>query len=328
MKEFCRNGLWPGLFCVFLVFSAGCASSDSILGTRDSQIEQEATLAPSKVDGTDEGRVTPAPSKVEETEEQAGTQADKQVTPDEGQETKKPPGKLIPLKLKPIKQDLSKWPNRLIADSKEVFLRPDNMTALLLAGGASIAMNQDVDDDIADYFTRHHKLHNLKDESLNIIGHPTTHFAASSLWYFLSTQNQDDLNKERAWTMRTAVTITWLATTGLKLIRDNKTPNGKDFAWPSGHTSSSFTVASVLDEFYGPKVGIPAYAVASLVAYRMMDTGDHWGSDVVFGATLGWVVGHTVASRHKKLEVAGFDIVPFTPVTEEPAVGIGLMKRF
>ena len=26
--------------------------------------------------------------------------------------------------------------------------------------------------------------------------------------------------------------------------------------WPGGHTSSSFTVASVLDEFYGPKVDL------------------------------------------------------------------------
>jgi membrane-associated phospholipid phosphatase len=276
--------------------------------------------APSKVEVIDEGRGT--------TEEEAGTRDEKQVTSDEGQETKKPPGKLIPLKLKPIKQDLSKWPNRLIADSKDTFFRPDNITALLLAGGASVAMHQQADEDIADYFARHQKLHNFKDESLYIIGHPVTHFAASGIWYFLSVQYNDDLNKERTWTMRTALAITWLATTSLKVIRNNDTPNGRDLAWPSGHTSSSFTVASVLDEFYGPKVGIPAYAVASLVAYRMMDTGDHWGSDVVFGATLGWVVGHTVAGKHKKLEVAGFKIVPLIPITEEPAIGIGLMKRF
>jgi membrane-associated phospholipid phosphatase len=29
----------------------------------------------------------------------------------------------------------------------------------------------------------------------------------------------------------------------------------------------------------------------------MMDEGDHWASDVLFGAVLGWVVGHTVAGR-------------------------------
>jgi hypothetical protein len=219
-------------------------------------------------------------------------------------------------------------PDRLWDDTKVTFTRPDNITALLLAGGASVAMHQEADEKIADYFERHQKLRNFKDESLNIIGHPTTHFAASSLWYYLSVQNQDELSKERAWTMRTALTITWLTTMGLKAIRDNETPNGKNWAWPSGHTSSSFTVAAVLDEFYGPKVGIPAYAAASLVAYRMMDTDDHWGSDIIFGATLGWIVGHTVASRDRELEIAGFEVVPFIPMTEKPTLGIGLLKRF
>jgi len=225
-------------------------------------------------------------------------------------------------------EDLKEWPDRLWDDTKVTFTRSDNITALLLAGGASVAMHQEADEKIADYFERHQKLRNFRDESLNVIGHPTTHFAASSIWYFLSVQNQDDLNKQRAWTMRTALTINWLVTMGLKAARDNETPNDKDWAWPSGHTSSSFTVAAVLDEFYGPGVGIPAYAVATLVAYRMMDTGDHWGSDIVFGATLGWIVGHTVAGRDKELEVAGFKIVPLIPVTERPMVGIGLLKRF
>ena len=225
-------------------------------------------------------------------------------------------------------EDLKEWPDRLWDDTKVTFTQPDNITALLLAGGASIAMHQEADEKIADYFEKHQKLRNFRDESLNIIGHPSTHLAASGIWYLLSVQNQDELNKQRAWTLRTALTITWLTTMGFKAIRDNETPNDKDWAWPSGHTSSSFTVAAVLDEFYGHEVGIPAYAVASLVAYRMMDTGDHWGSDIVFGAALGWVVGHTVAGRDKELEIAGFEVVPFVPMTEKPVVGIGLLKRF
>jgi len=227
------------------------------------------------------------------------------------------------------KEDLRKWPRRLKEDSKETFLRADNATALLLAGGASIIMhNTHADTNIERHFDKHAALHGFEDESLNILGHPATHFGATSLWYFLSAQNEDDVNRQRAWTMRTALSLTWVATMGLKLARNNETPNGKDYAWPSGHTSSSFTVASVLDEFYGPKVGIPAYVAASAVAYRMMDTGDHWASDVVFGATLGWVVGHTVAGRHKKLEVAGFDIVPYVGNTEESKVGVGFLRQF
>jgi diadenosine tetraphosphatase ApaH/serine/threonine PP2A family protein phosphatase len=317
------------LFCAGLAFAAGCAGTATNLPEQSAQAQRESESTPPEP----EQRVT----------------EEKESDPNE------------PLWWKYGKEGLSRWPKRLIADSKESFLRADNMTALLLAGGASIIMhnthadtnierhfdkhpslhgfedeslnvigqhNTHADTNIERHFDKHPSLHGFEDESLNVIGHPATHIGASSLWCFLSAENDDRSNWQRAWTMRTALMLNWLATMGLKLARNNETPNGKDYAWPSGHTSSSFTVASVLDELYGPRVGIPAYVVASAVAYRMMDTGDHWASDVVFGATLGWVVGHTVAGKHKKLEVAGFDVVPYVGHTEESTVGVGLLKQF
>jgi len=225
--------------------------------------------------------------------------------------------------------DLFNLPGRMIEESNDTFLRADNMTALLLAGGASIAMhNTDADDNLVGNFERHRVFQGFTDESLNVIGSPGTHFAATGLWYALSAENQDEFNQERAWTMMTALAVNGLVTVGLKAVVDNETPNNKSWAWPSGHTSSSFTVASVLDEFYGPTVGIPAYALAGLVGYRMMDTGDHWASDVVFGATLGWVVGHSVAGKHRRLELAGFEVLPYTASNNGPVMGVNLVKRF
>ena len=297
MRVYRTNGLWIRLFCIGLVFAAGCANQATKTGEQNAQV-----------------KVEPEPPQ----QESVGPLTDEQDNAPKKH-----------LWYEAAKEDLRKWPRRLKEDSKETFLRSDNATALLLAGGASIIMhNTHADTNIERHFDKHPSLHGFEDESLNVLGHPMTHFGAASLWYFLSAQNEDDLNRQRAWTMRTALSLTWVATMGLKLARNNETPNGKDYAWPSGHTSSSFTVASVLDEFYGPKVGIPAYVAASAVAYRMMDTGDHWASDVVFGATLGWVVGHTVAGRHKKFEVAGFDIVPYVGNTEESKVGIGFLKQF
>jgi len=228
------------------------------------------------------------------------------------------------------KTDFRKLPEDVIQGSRDTFLRTDNMTALLLAGGASIAMHQNsADKKIVNHFERYPVFHGFIDESINVIGCPGTHFAATGLWYAISAENNDDFNKERAWTMMTALSVTGFTTLALKAIRDNETPNGKLWGWPSGHTSSSFTVASVLDEFYGPRVGIPAYAAASLVAYRMMDTGDHWASDIVFGVTLGWVVGHTIAGKHKELEVAGFKVLPyFGNYKNDSTFGVNLVKRF
>jgi len=219
--------------------------------------------------------------------------------------------------------------DRFFEGLKDTFLRTDNMVALLLAGGASVAMhNERTDEHIASHLRRHRGLSNFWDETFNITGSPATHFSAAALWYVISAENQDELNRQRAITMFSALSVTGTMTMGLKAARHNDTPNGDNWSWPSAHTSSSFTVASVLHEFYGLKVGIPAYALASLVAYRMMDAGDHWASDIVFGATLGWVVGHTMAGKHKELEIAGFQLMPYFGNINEPAIGISLVKRF
>ncbi len=226
------------------------------------------------------------------------------------------------------KSDFAGLPENILEDSKDTFTKTDNLTILLLAGGATIAMNQGSDKKIAENFDDHEIFHNFSDRGLKTLGNPGFHFAGAGLWYLLSSQNQDEFNKERAWVMIRALSVTGLATAGLKAVRDNKTPVGNKWAWPSGHTSSSFTVAAVLDEFYGPSVGIPAYAAASLVGLRMMDQGDHWASDVVFGAALGWVVGHTIAGQHRQLEIASFKVIPYVLSDNGSTMGVSLIKHF
>lgn len=222
------------------------------------------------------------------------------------------------------------WPDRLWEDSVYTFTEPNNIWLLSFAGAASIVMhNTKADDKIQDSVEDNRIIDGFFSESLNVVGGPAAHFAATGLWYALSVQNNDTINEERAWTMMTALTINGLVTVGLKAARGNDTPNGDKWAWPSGHTSSSFTVAAVLDEFYGPKVGIPAYIGATFVAYRMVEEGDHWMSDAVFGAALGWAVGHSVAGKHMDMEIAGFKLVPMPPTTlGEPTVGLSLVKQF
>ena len=188
--------------------------------------------------------------------------------------------------------------------------------------------NGNADDDVADHFDRHETFSGFSGEALDIVGSPALHFPAAAIWYAVSADRLDEPNKQRALTMLSALTINGVVTGALKAVRQNDQPDGEIWAWPSGHTSSSFTVASVLHEFYGLKVGLPAYLGAGVVAWRMMDQGDHWASDVVFGATLGWVVGHTVARNHKGPEIAGFDVLPYYGSREEPAVGINLLRRF
>ncbi|MGE5296751.1 MAG: phosphatase PAP2 family protein [Solirubrobacterales bacterium] len=227
------------------------------------------------------------------------------------------------------KTDLGAFPDRLWADTKATFLNSDNLALLSWAGLASVAMNNgEADEDIADYFDKHSTFGGVDEDALFVIGSPITHFVGTGLWYFLDAKSQDEPGRQKAVTMLSALTITAAVTGGLKAIRNNDQPDGQGWSWPSGHTSSSVAVASVLHEFYGLKVGLPAYTVAGVVAWRMMDDGDHWASDVLFGASLGWVVGHTVARRHGSLELAGFEVQPYSGNAYTPAVGISLAKRF
>jgi membrane-associated phospholipid phosphatase len=226
-------------------------------------------------------------------------------------------------------KDAKAFPKTALSDAQKAYFNSNNLLLLLMAGGGSIALHDKADETIAGHFERHRSIPQDLDNITDIAGSPGIHFAATGIWYLMASNKNDNLNLQRSWVMARALAVTDVTTLILKSTVQNHTPNGEDWAWPSGHTASSFCVASVLDEFYGPKVGIPAYLLAGFVGYRMMDSGDHWASDVLFGGVLGYVVGHAIAGEHKKLEIAGFEILPLiTPERNGTTAGITLAKDF
>lgn len=80
---------------------------------------------------------------------------------------------------------------------------------------------------------------------------------------------------------------------------------GENDAFPSGHTSTAFAVASVFAHSYRdqPWVGVSVYSLASLAGLSRIHDDAHWASDVFFGAALGWYVGRTIVQKDKKLWV-------------------------
>ena len=229
-----------------------------------------------------------------------------------------------------IKQDARSYVPVCWEDAKKTFFDRNNLIILLLAGGGSIAFHEtEIDKRAAEHFEENGRMSKDLDKFVDMAGNPGIHFAGTGIWYLMAMRNKDDINLQRSWVMLRALGITGAMTLTLKAAVHNHTPNDKNWAWPSGHTASSFCVASVLDEFYGPKIGIPAYLGAGFVGYRMMESGDHWASDVLFGGVLGYVVGHTVAGQNKDLTVAGFRVQPlFTNLHSSPAAGVGLNKEF
>jgi membrane-associated phospholipid phosphatase len=88
--------------------------------------------------------------------------------------------------------------------------------------------------------------------------------------------------------------LTQMTTQLIKFSTQRTRPDGTSLSFPSGHTSSSFATATVLQQHFGWKAGVPAYAMATWVAASRVQKDRHFVSDVVAGATLGILAGKTV----------------------------------
>lgn len=91
----------------------------------------------------------------------------------------------------------------------------------------------------------------------------------------------------------------------LKVGIDRTRPNGHGLSFPSGHTSSAFTIAPILTNRFGWKVGVPAYGIAALTALGRVEDRKHFPSDVVAGATIGVIVGESIAHHGTKFRMPG-----------------------
>lgn len=229
-----------------------------------------------------------------------------------------------------LKRDIKELPRSLWEDTKITYTSPVNIGVLLLAGGASLAVrNTDVDDKWEHHFDKHRSFSVGWGDTAGVIGNPGTHLAlaAAAYAYGVHTRETNDKTYEMSKALMNALLITDVSTVLLKTAAcQTESPNGEDWAWPSGHTSSSFAMAAVLDKYYGHWVGVPAYGVAGLVGFERMDDREHYFSDVVFGAALGAVIGYSVANNHYP-RLLGGDIVPYVdPI--DGKTGVAWIKEF
>lgn len=98
-------------------------------------------------------------------------------------------------------------------------------------------------------------------------------------------------DKNGFWQFTKAMGGNLAATWTLKYAIDKRRPEGRldGHAFPSGHTSFAFQGASFLQRRYGWAYGIPAYVIASFVAYSRMEgiNTRHDGWDVLGGIITG-----------------------------------------
>lgn len=178
----------------------------------------------------------------------------------------------------------------------------NNAALLGIALGGAIGIRQDLDDQVREQVARHPQRWGEATNAFGRFGDVQYQVPVLLALYGWSVHERDDELHAASVSAISALTITGLTTLTVKAIANTDRPsadwNGGKFGFPSYHTASSFALAAVFDEHYGPCVGVPAYLLAGLVGWSRIDEQDHDLSDVVFGAALGFVIGKSVANQH------------------------------
>ena len=220
-------------------------------------------------------------------------------------------------------------------------MRIDRQSALVLGGtAAAISGLMFVDDDIQNFFQRN-RTGTLDDiaNTLDTIGSAGVLFMGNmgligtGLW-FRKYEAGDKL-------MRTALVsteaqlfaegITALAKFAIGRNRPNKGQGKSSFnlfhdfdsSFPSSHATRSFAVAAVFADRYEQPIPFMAYAAATLVSLSSLYRDDHFASDVLAGAILGFTLGKAL-SRHHREPDSGWTLLP---LVADDRGGLGLSVR-
>jgi membrane-associated phospholipid phosphatase len=154
-------------------------------------------------------------------------------------------------------------------------------------------------------------------------GHPTVILPLVSGLFLAGRMSTSGSFRAATYDMAQAMVVTGAYTEILKRTVGRNRPDLSDRrSFPSGHTSNMFALATVANAHFGAKVGIPAYVAAAAVGSARIDKNVHNLSDVLAGATLGYVIGRTVVRQGGETE-RGRARWRLTPATAPSGGGVG-----
>lgn len=225
-----------------------------------------------------------------------------------------------------IIDDLKGMPGRLWDHSVATVSDPLNL--IVLGGGAAtaVALHQHADAANAKLFEDENLFGHGCRDALKVAGNPGLHFAVAGVWYGYGLLHENEKTYDTGKKLIDALALNALTTLLIKVASNRERPDGDEHSFPSGHVSSSVTFATVMNHAYGPLVGVPLYGLSALVALERLDDRKHWVSDVAFGAALGVVIGHTVATGERP-SILGGELAPYID-PDAQFTGVAWIKHF
>jgi hypothetical protein len=218
-----------------------------------------------------------------------------------------------------FRDDLRQIPSMLWNDNLALYTWPNAIIIGAAAGGA-VAIRDNLDHRVRDETAEHPLRWGQGSVVLRQFGEFAYQLPVMTGVYALSVWCEDDKLHEFSKTAFSAYGLSAMYTVAIKGVTNTSRPTNEfqhgHYGFPSYHSSSTFCLAAVIDEYYGWQAGIPAYVLAGLVGWSRIDQREHDLSDVVFGSILGFVIGKTVACAHLE-QYSGFRVTP----TYDPASG-------
>lgn len=94
----------------------------------------------------------------------------------------------------------------------------------------------------------------------------------------------------------------------------------------SGHATRAFALATTVAGFYPEKkwIGIVSYSLATMTSVGRVISKEHWTSDVIVGAALGYFIGRGVVKFNEK--IGNINQVRIEPIATN--YGVGIAVRF
>jgi membrane-associated phospholipid phosphatase len=202
----------------------------------------------------------------------------------------------------------------------------DNLKPFVIIAGVT-GVGAFFDDNVQKYFSEERRAKWLGDAG-QTLGQPVVIAPMALALFGLGRLNHHQSFRDATYDVAEVTLVAATYTTALKYTTRRERPDGSNNqSFPSGHTSNAFAWATIGAHYYGWKLGVPGYAVASLIGISRMEKNVHYLSDVLAGAGLGYLSARSVMRKNSQPMTpapARTTRLSFAPMADPRGQGIGL----
>ena len=140
--------------------------------------------------------------------------------------------------------------------------------------------------------------------SLELSGDIITAIVPAAAYWMIKSRDDDPGEGQFLRSVGASLVLNTTLRVGLNKTSFGTRPNGSPYGFPSGHVAFLTSSAAFLQDRYGWRYGLPAYALTGYVAWIRVDTDHHRWRDVIAGAALSYGVSKLFVTPEKAIRLA------------------------